>query len=196
MVPSDQLSTKIKNMKKITLLLVIGALFMATASQAQLTVGLKGGLNFATADVDGASVDSKTGYHIGAYAVIKAGPIGIQPEAYFSVQNLSSNAGDYDISYIQVPVLLRLGILKVLYLNAGPQFGFNTKAEAGGVDFKDQIKGMDTSIALGAGLDLPMGLGAQLRWVKSLASISEDGDTDWKNSMVQLSVTFALMGKS
>lgn len=183
-------------MKKITLLLVVGTLFIATASHAQLTVGLKGGLNFVTADVDGVDVDNKTGYHIGAYAVIKAGPIGIQPEAYFSVQNLSSDVGDYDISYIQIPVLLRLGILKVLYLNAGPQFGFNTKAEIGGVDFKDEVKGMDTSIALGAGLDLPMGLGAQLRWVKSLASISEDGDTDWKNSMVQLSVTFALMGKS
>ncbi|SMD37044.1 Outer membrane protein beta-barrel domain-containing protein [Reichenbachiella faecimaris] len=185
-------------MKKITLLLVIGALFMTTASQAQLTVGLKGGLNFNSADVDGLAtdVDNKTGYHFGAYAVIKAGPIGIQPEAYFSVQSVSTDADDYDLSYIQVPILLRLGLLKVLYLNAGPQFGINTKAKYGDVDLKDDIKGLDTSIALGAGLDLPLGLGAQLRWTKSLSSIAEDGDTDWKNSMVQLSVTYALIGKN
>ncbi|WP_420579648.1 porin family protein [Reichenbachiella sp.] len=184
-------------MKKITLLLVIGALFMANASQAQLTVGLKGGLNFATADVTGVSVSNKTGYHIGAYAVVKAGPIGIQPEAYFSVQNLSSDVGDFDLSYVQVPVLLRLGILKVLYLNAGPQFGFNLKAkDSSGTDFKDNLKGMDTSIALGAGLDLPMGLGAQLRWVKSLANVSDVSGLDWKNSMIQASVTFALMGNN
>ncbi|UXX81227.1 PorT family protein [Reichenbachiella carrageenanivorans] len=182
-------------MKKISLLLVVAALFVASAAQAQLSVGLKGGLNFNSADVSGGDVDSKTGYHIGAYAVIKAGPIGIQPEAYFSVQNLSTDAEDYDLSYIQVPVLLRLGILKVLYLNAGPQFGFNTKAEYGGVDYKDELKGMDTSIALGAGLDLPMGLGAQVRWVKGLSNAAEDGG-DWKNSIVQLSVTFALIGKS
>lgn len=182
-------------MKKISLLLVVAALFMVSAAQAQLSVGLKGGLNFNSADVSGGDVDSKTGYHIGAYAVIKAGPIGIQPEAYFSVQNLSTDADDYDLSYIQVPVLLRLGILKVLYLNAGPQFGFNTKAEYGGQDFKDELKGMDTSIALGAGLDLPMGLGAQVRWVKALSNAAEGGG-DWKNSMVQLSVTFALIGKS
>lgn len=184
-------------MKKITLLLVIGALFMATASQAQLTVGLKGGLNFATADVTGGvDVDNKTGYHFGAYSVIKLGPIGIQPEAYFSVQNLSSDVGDYDLSYLQVPVLLRLGILKVLYLNAGPQFGINLKAEDPiGNDLED-FKSLDTSIALGAGLDLPFGLGAQVRWVKSLANLSKDDAQDWKNSMVQLSVTFALIGKS
>ncbi|MEP2026724.1 MAG: porin family protein [Reichenbachiella sp.] len=185
-------------MKKITLLLVIGALFMATASQAQLTVGLKGGLNFNSADVDGLSteVDNKTGYHFGAYAVVKAGPIGIQPEAYFSVQNLSTDAGDIDMSYVQVPILLRLGILKVLYLNAGPQFGFNTKAKFDGDDFKEDLKGMDTSIALGAGLDLPMGLGAQVRWVKSLANVSDVSGADWKNSMIQLSVTFALIGNN
>ena len=186
-------------MKKITLLLVVGALFMATASQAQLTVGLKGGLNFATADVSGAGidVDNKTGYHFGAYAVVKAGPIGIQPEAYFSVQNLSTDAGDLDLSYLQVPVLLRLGILKVLYLNAGPQFGINLKAkDFDGDDFKDDLKGLDTSIALGAGLDLPMGLGAQVRWVKSLGNVSDVDGLDWKNSMIQLSVTFALIGKS
>lgn len=184
-------------MKKITLLLVVGTLFIATASQAQLTVGLKGGLNFATADVTGVDVDNKTGYHFGAYAVVKAGPIGIQPEAYFSVQNLSSDAGDYDLSYLQVPVLLRLGILKVLYLNAGPQFGINLKAkDEDGDDFKDNLKGMDTSIALGAGLDLPMGLGAQLRWVKSLGNVSDVDGFDWKNSMIQASVTFALIGKN
>lgn len=184
-------------MKKITLLLVVGALFIATASQAQLTVGLKGGLNFNSADVSdtGINPDNKTGYHFGAYAVIKAGPIGIQPEAYFSAQSLGTSGDDIDLSYIQVPLLLRLGILKVLYLNAGPQFGFNTKAKIGDQDLKDEIKGMDTSIALGAGLDLPMGLGAQVRWVKALSNAAEDGG-DWKNSMVQLSVTFALIGKS
>jgi len=182
-------------MKKITLLLVIGALFMATASQAQLTVGLKGGLNFNSADVSDVDVDKKTGYHFGAYAVIKAGPIGIQPEAYFSVQSLSTSGDDIDLSYVQVPILLRLGILKVLYLNAGPQFGFNTKAKIGDQDLKDEIKGMDLSIALGAGLDLPMGLGAQVRWVKALSNAAEGGG-DWKNSMVQLSVTYALFGKN
>lgn len=184
-------------MKKITLLLVVGALFLTTASQAQLSLGLKGGLNFASADVTGFDVDNKTGYHFGAYAVVKAGPIGIQPEAYFSVQNLSSSVGDVDLSYIQVPLLLRLGFLKVLYFNAGPQFGFNIKAkDFNGNDFKEDLKGMDTSIALGAGLDLPMGLGAQLRWVKSLGNVSDVSGQDWKNSMIQLSVTYALIGNN
>ncbi|WP_422361913.1 porin family protein [Reichenbachiella sp.] len=184
-------------MKKITLLLVIGALFMATASQAQLTVGLKGGLNFNSADVSSnIDVDNKTGYHFGAYAVVKAGPIGIQPEAYFSVQNLSTDAGDLDLSYLQVPVLLRLGFAKILYFNAGPQFGINLKAEDPVGDDIEDLKSLDTSIALGAGLDLPMGLGAQLRWVKSLANQSDASGVDWKNSMIQASITFALIGNN
>ncbi|MEO9966234.1 MAG: porin family protein [Reichenbachiella sp.] len=183
-------------MKKITLLLVVGTLFLATATQAQVSFGLKGGLNFSTADVDGLSVDSKTGYHFGAYAVIKAGPIGIQPEAYFSAQKLSADGEDVDLSYIQVPILLRLGFAKILYLNAGPQFGINTKAELGGGDIKDDIKGMDLSAALGAGLDLPMGLGAQVRYVKGLTNASEINGVDWKNAMFQVSVTYALFGNN
>lgn len=187
-------------MKKITLLLVVGALFVATSSQAQVSLGLKGGLNFNSADVKGGDIDSKTGYHFGAYAVVKLGPIGLQPEAYFSVQNLEADGDGVDLSYIQVPVLLRLGILKVLYLNAGPQFGFNTKAEVGGTDFKDQLKGTDISIAVGAGLDLPMGLGAQARFVKGLSDIADfdagAGVDSWKNSIFQLSVTYTLFGKS
>lgn len=183
-------------MKKITLLLVVGTFFLATASYAQVSLGVKGGLNFNSADVSGGGIDSKTGYHIGAYAVVKAGPIGIQPEAYFSVQNLSADGGDYDLSYIQVPILLRLGFAKILYFNAGPQFGFNTKAEVGGDDLSDQLKGTDISAAVGAGLDLPMGLGAQLRYVKSLSNSSEVSGFNWKNSIVQLSVTYALFGNN
>ncbi|MEO9804206.1 MAG: porin family protein [Reichenbachiella sp.] len=183
-------------MKKITLLLVVGTLFFTTASYAQVSLGLKGGLNFNSADVSGGGIDSKTGYHIGAYAVIKAGAIGIQPEAYFSVQNVGTSGDDIDLSYIQVPILLRLGFAKVLYFNAGPQFGFNTKAESGGVDYKDQLKNTDISAAIGAGLDLPMGLGAQLRYVKALSNASEISGDSWKNAIVQVSVTYALFGNN
>lgn len=182
-------------MKKLTLL-VLTTLFVAFTAEAQLSLGLKGGLNFNSADVSGGGIDSKTGYHFGAYAVVKAGPIGIQPEAYFSVQNLSSNAGDYDLSYIQVPILLRLGFAKVLYFNAGPQFGINTKAQdPSGADLSN-FKGTDISAAVGAGLDLPMGLGAQLRYVKALSNASEVSGIDWKNAMVQVSVTYALFGNN
>lgn len=182
-------------MKKITLL-VLTTIFFAVSAQAQVSFGLKGGLNFNSADVSGASLDSKTGYHFGAYGVVKAGPIGIQPEAYFSVQNLSSNVGDYDLSYIQVPVLVRLGFAKILYFNAGPQFGFNLKAQdPTGTDLTD-FKSMDISAAVGAGLDLPLGLGAQLRYVKALSNASEINGIDWKNAMFQVSVTYALFGNN
>ena len=182
-------------MKKITLI-VLTTVFFVAAAQAQVSLGLKGGLNFNSADVSGGGFDSKTGYHFGAYAVVKAGPIGIQPEAYFSVQNISSDAGDFDLSYIQVPVLLRLGFAKILYFNAGPQFGINTKAkDPSGADLTN-FKSTDISAAVGAGLDLPMGLGAQLRYVKALTNASEVSGADWKNAMFQVSVTYALFGNN
>ena len=43
-------------MKKITLLLIVGTLFFTTASHAQLSLGLKGGLNFNSADVSGGGI--------------------------------------------------------------------------------------------------------------------------------------------
>src|SRR6478736_3572467 len=134
-------------------LLIAGASQLASA-QAEFSVGIKAGLNFAKLDVSnsaGQTYDSRTGYHAGAFALVKLGFIGIQPELIFSRQGsqYTFNSKDYDANYdyINIPVMAKFYLPLGLNLQAGPQFGFLTKAQvetvAGTQNTKDASKNSD-----------------------------------------------------
>ena len=75
-------------MKKIIILsFAILAIATVSYSQAEVALGIKGGLNFANIDVSSSSAayNSKTGYHAGAFLLIKLSKIGIQPEIIFRI---------------------------------------------------------------------------------------------------------------
>jgi len=188
-------------------LLIAGASQLASA-QAQFAVGIKGGLNFANVDVSksaGANYDSRTGYHAGAFALIKFGFIGIQPELIFSKQgsNYTVNTADYEANfdYINIPVMAKFYLPLGLNLQAGPQFGFLSKAQLeqtiSGVkttsDVKNQSKNSDIAIGLGAGWDLPFGLTVDARYNIGVSKVNDDsGSGDVKNRVFQLSVGYKL----
>ncbi|MFY0628138.1 MAG: PorT family protein [Reichenbachiella sp.] len=193
-------------MKKTLLIIAIALLGVSNYSMAQLSLGIKGGVNLSTASIDlggsaGSTIDGRTGYHFGIYSVIKLGPIGIQPEAFYSVQGADVTASGVtnavEAGYLQVPVLVRLNFLKVLNVHAGPQFGFLLSEaidDPNGV--VEGVNTTNTSIAAGVGLDLPFGLMATVRYVKGLNDILEGVDVDSsKGDMVQISVGFTLLGK-
>jgi hypothetical protein len=182
-------------------------------SQAQFAVGIKAGPNFAKINTDsgpGENYKGRTGFHAGAFALIKLTKIGIQPEIIFSQQGSTikiDGGGELDqqISYINIPVIIKLYTVAGINLQAGPQLGFVSKAEAesfvNGVngaktkdDVKDQIKGNDFSIALGAGWDLPFGLTIDARYNLGLSKINDSsGSPEAKNQVFQVSVGFKLL---
>lgn len=199
-------------MKKTFLLIFILAALGYSAS-AQISGGIKGGLNFANIDSE-TDVDSKTGYHLGAYLNVGAGGISIQPEVLFSVKG----AEDFDLSYVEIPILLKKNFAKVVNIHLGPQFGFLTKAEgitgievdgSGNVtttkgDVKDALKGSDISAVFGAGLNLPMGLSLGLRYVLGLSDFNDkiisvdsngnDFTPEFKNRTFQVYLGYRLFG--
>jgi hypothetical protein len=71
--------------------------------------------------------------------------------------------------------MLRYSPVKVFNLHAGPQFGMllSAKQECDGnsEDIKDGLKGLDFGLGIGAGVDLPMGLGFSARYVAGLSNI-------------------------
>ncbi|MGE0589528.1 MAG: outer membrane beta-barrel protein, partial [Cyclobacteriaceae bacterium] len=81
----------------VCLIAAVGFLQEANA-QAQFAIGVKGGLNFSKLDVSqGASnIDNRSGFHGGAFGLIKFSKIGIQPEIIFSKQgsNFDFNSAD------------------------------------------------------------------------------------------------------
>jgi len=191
-------------MKKVTLLAI--CLFVAVVgAQAQIALGIKGGLNFANSNVGDAlgDPDSKTGYHAGLFMEIGAGGIAIQPEVLYSFKG----ADDIDLSYVEVPILLKKNFAKVLNIHIGPQFGFLTKAESNtfeglldlagqNTDLKESMKSTEVSAVVGAGVNAPFGLAAGVRYVFGLSDVWDNKliDTEVKNRTVQLYVGWKFAG--
>lgn len=187
------------NTKKVHFLILLAALLLPAAgafAQAEVAIGLKGGLNFAKLDVTDipGTYDNRTGYHLGAFALFKFTKIGIQPEIVFSEQGASvkppsGSSFESNFSYVNIPIILKLYTIGGLNLQAGPQFGFLTSAEnKGGLDLKNS----DTSIALGVGWDLPLRLSIDARYNLGIKNISDDADYDVKNQVWQVSLGFKL----
>lgn len=188
-------------MKKVIITSFFLFATLYTFAQAQLAIGIKGGPNFA--NLDGSSPEgtfkSRTGYHFGAFALIKLTKIGIQPEILFSQQGskVKTNTDDFDanFSYINIPVILKLYTIAGINLQVGPQFGFLSRAEIDNDDVKDSFKKSDVSLALGAGWDLPFGLTLDARYNLGLSKIN-DSDQNYdkiKNQVWQVSVGYKLI---
>jgi hypothetical protein len=188
-------------MKKISLLFFV-LLFTAGSAmaQAQFSVGIKGGLNFAKFDASdfGGSIKNKTGFHGGAFALIKLSKIGIQPELIFSQQGskfrFSTDDLEGNFNYINIPVMLKLYTIAGINLQVGPQFGFLSKAEIDGENVKDSFKGSDLSLGIGAGWDLPFGLSIDARYNLGLSKIEDDPSFDAvKNQVIQVSLGYKII---
>jgi hypothetical protein len=193
-------------MKKVIFLFLCSFIILSESfSQASVAIGIKGGLNFANVDASsvGAAYNSKTGYHAGAFVLVKLTKIGIQPEIIFSRQGssykpLNGTSLDTRFDYVNIPVILKLYLVGGLNLQAGPQFGFLAGASqdvvsGASVDIKNTLKGSDISAALGAGWDLPFGLSIDARYNLGLTKINDlAGSTDAKNQVFQLSVGYKL----
>lgn len=187
-----------KTIRQSVLVLIMMVAVTGAYAQAQLAIGVKGGLNFAKLDVEDVSAKNRTGFHGGAFALIKLTKIGIQPEIIFSQQGskFTFDGQDYksNFSYVNIPVMLKLYLVAGLNLQAGPQFGFLTSAKVDGDDVKDLYKKSDVSVGLGAGWDLPFGLTVDARYNLGISKIENDAAlAATKNQVIQISLGYKLI---
>lgn len=181
-------------------LIVMAILLIAGSTQmnAQLRLGIKGGVNFANVDggPDGIDYKSKTGFHAGAVAEIGfGGNLAIQPELLYSSQGTKvEGAGDFNLDYVSVPVLVKYYIVSdLLSIEAGPQFSFLVDDSNDAIDDignGGDNKSFDFAVAGGIGLNITKNLFAQARYTIGLTEVSKDADI--KNSVFQLSVGYML----
>jgi hypothetical protein len=190
--------------KSVILLFLFSVGISAALAQAQLSIGLKGGLNFANLDVSSAqnTYDNRTGYHLGAFTLIKAGNIGIQPEIIFSqqgssVKSPSGESFESNFNYVNIPVMLKLYTVAGLNLQVGPQFGFLTNdpvvKDPDGATIEDAYKKSDFSVGMGVGWDLPFGLTVDARYNLGLSNIENVAAVEAaKNQVWQVSLGYKL----
>lgn len=199
-------------MKKVKLsLLVIMCLAGAGAfAQAQLAIGLKAGPNFANLNVHDADAtyQSRTGWHGGAFVLIKVAKVGIQPEVLFSQQGSTIKFNQQNLkanySYVNVPIIVKLYTVLGINLQIGPQFGFLTKAESdydpvtqtptSTRDVKSAYKKSDMSLAMGVGWDLPFGLTLDGRYNLGLTNVNNNASVQQtKNQVWQVSLGYKIL---
>ncbi len=171
-------------MKKPKVILAVLALvIVSSAAFAQeFGIGIKGGPNFANIDTEssaGENYKNRTGFHLGAFALIRGEKIGFQPEILFSQQGSTIKySGSPDVksnfSYVNIPLMVKLYTIAGINLQVGPQIGLLTTAEVDDEDIKDELKKTDFSLALGVGWDLPFGLSIDGRYNWGLSDINDN----------------------
>src|SRR5258706_5729227 len=129
---------------KLKSVLIVGfaLITLAQSSKAQMKTefGVKGGLNVSglalsgEGKLSGARYNNLKSFHAGAYALLRFGKLGIQPEIVYSKQgqiyNISSNSNlRTDLAYINIPIMIKYYLTGGLNIQAGPQFGILASAK-------------------------------------------------------------------
>ena len=170
---------------------------MSCVTQAQgIGLGIKVGANFANQAVTDITVKTVTDYHFGAYLNLNLSEkFGITPEVLYTAYGTKWDNIKVDFDYIALPVMFRFNPASILSLEAGPQFSFLTKAEVEDVgDVTDQLKNNDFGLAFGAGLHLPLGFNAGIRYVLGFTDISDVSGQSIKNRTFQIYAGWTIFG--
>ncbi len=189
-------------------LFFISLLAITSSTYAQkVAVGLKGGANFTNftgGDFSSVKKETLVGFYAGAYLNFGIGKnLSIQPEALISTQGAKitdSAKENYKLTYITVPVMVKFKTNSGFYVEAGPQVGFKISESIPNQTIKDFAKGLDLSIGAGLGYQAPGGFGIGARYMAGLSKVGDfDASTgvnpDFKNSVIQVGISFTLGGK-
>lgn len=159
-------------------------LFIFTASvSAQSSFGVKAGLNYGDngeiefSDFENAGkdvskgADSKVGYHMGVYFKGDLGGFYLKPELLYtktkSSYEYNNENADYNISKLDLPVLLGVKILGPVHVFAGPSFQYILENDFDGVTIGDVENEFTLGAQFGAGLQLGR-FGLDVRYERGL----------------------------
>src|SRR5437868_638685 len=125
-------------MKKLMLSFSFIALAVAFASAQKIIVGVKAGMNVSNwTGADGTTTNfpgkaAKLGLNVGGQVLIQIHKnLGIQPEAMYSMQGVKVDGGNYELDYVNIPVLAMYHFPKSRFsIGSGPQVGFLLSAMA------------------------------------------------------------------
>ncbi len=206
-------------MKKMIILAVaMFTLITVLPANAQVNLGVVGGLNLAKVsfdpDPDGVDLSNRTAFGIGGVLNFGLGetlalqlePMFLQKGAKATGQGITGET-ELKASYIEVPAMLKFafgsGDTKP-YVIAGPTIGYLLSAKQDETDIKDDVKSIDFGLTFGGGVSLPMGnntVFVEGRYSFGLADINDDSDPDadkikTKGIQIMAGITFPLGGNS
>ena len=168
-------------MKKTLLIVVFAFIGMTTFAQKGTGFGIKGGLNYNQSGdlsfveagkniVRGA--DGKTGFNIGVFGQLELPIIYLRPELVYtnakSSYNVAGGSKDYEVSSLDLPILVGIHILGPMNIFAGPAFQYILSNDFQGFEVEDVKNNFTVGLNLGVGVNLGK-LGLDVRWVRGFS---------------------------
>ncbi len=194
---TERICGRIKRFASLSFVLSVVALLPAEGIAAPLIdFGATAGLNFiGLDDIDvldaSTTYDSRTGYHVGGFAEIGFGPLGIRAgllyvnagplfEGLADIPGVPADFDDgFDVTFFAIPIDLQYRIPLPIarpYLLAGPELRFNTTSSDKFEDnFKDSI--LMGNIGAGVEFSLPivgLSVAPELRYEFNLEGMTKD----------------------
>jgi len=192
----------IKHMKfyLVTILTIMVLAAGTVNAQQHINIGTKIGVNSYSISNDvGPSYDSKIGLHAGILGHIHldgtGGQFALQPELVYSMQGGKFGGTNFNLDYLNIPVIVQYMFDNGFRLQAGPQLGLLVRAKAEGnntsVDVKDDFKTMDLGLSLGAGyIHVPSSFGIDIRYNIGLSDITENSNVQSNSRGIQVGVFY------
>ncbi|HKJ07306.1 MAG TPA: porin family protein [Flavobacteriaceae bacterium] len=157
-------------MKNRILLFGIALFTLTFSMQAQNEWGLKAGINFNTngdlrefddevTEIYQSEAKTKSGYNFGLYGKVDLGGVYLRPELFYTktTSEYELNNGqseDYNVSKLDMPVLLGVKVVGPLSVFAGPAFQYYLDNDFEGVTFEDIENEFSVGLHLGAAVKL------------------------------------------
>ncbi|MBW8201802.1 PorT family protein [Flagellimonas marinaquae] len=199
-------------MKKTFLVVAFALIGSAAMAQSGSGFGVKAGLSYnKNGDlissvgqggediVEGA--EGKTGYHFGFWGKLDFPKIYLRPELVYSKTkssyDVAGSSQDYDVSKLDLPVLLGYKLIGPLHIFAGPAFQYTLKNDLEDLEVEDVEN--DFTVGLNAGVGVNLGrLGLDVRYErgfsKNEAEIIDipDGRVDTRPSQIIFAASLKL----
>lgn len=169
---------------------------VAPATMAQMSFGIKGGLNIADLkdlegldSVESVTTESETGFIGGAYVNFPMGPFKLQVEGLYSLKgatsdnNLSNKITELKLTYFEVPLLLKYELPMPAikpFIYGGGSMAFLMSAEerdvivnSDWIDIKEGMEDIDYGLVVGGGIQV-FTISLDVRYTHGLANTLAD----------------------
>ncbi len=157
-------------MRKSLLMAVFALIGITAFAQKDSGFGIKAGLNYnqngdlsfkqvqsAGEDLIAGS-DGKVGFHVGVFGKLDLPKIYIRPELIYtstkSSYDVDGGTNDYDVSKLDLPVLLGYKIIGPLHIFAGPAFQYTLSNDLEDVELDDVKNDFTIGAHFGVGVNL------------------------------------------
>ncbi|WP_203258570.1 outer membrane beta-barrel protein [Hyunsoonleella ulvae] len=170
-----ELNNQFSTVKLILLLTAVLLLSLSSYAQTQTGFGLKGGLNynangnyFDAVQNNAENPDRNIGYHVGIFGKIGK-EVYLRPELVYTRTKSDYRNDSFEMSKLDVPVLVGVKVLGPLSVFGGPSFQYILDSEFDNISINNIENDFSVGLNFGIGFNLKK-LGIDLRYERGFSN--------------------------